>query len=253
MTSQELALLQRSANLCNQRNQLLNRLNSLNAQKNTYAQKLPRDPQTAAKAAGKAAAKDRMIPSLWVWCVAMVAFFIPFIICAVIYKVTHIEDEYFLLIGEGIGFVTFFLALIHYHKVDKQRIRKKTENQYMAEYNQSSRHNQAQYQQLAQQANSLSQQYNALVRKMQDPAQCCIPASHWYHGQELYRLINGNRASTLQEAIQLQNQIEARDAAYWKSVQDYPRQVEARIALENKEFLDDMEKMARLGMILSDD
>lgn len=253
MTQQELALLQRSANLCNQRNQLLSSINNLKAQKNTYAQKLPSDPHAAAKAAGKKAVQDRLIPPIWVWCVAMVAFIIPVLVCAFIYKIAQVENEYFLLIGEGIGFVTFFWALIHYRKVDREKNRKRAEDNYIAEYNQYRQRNQAQLSHLAQQVRNLTQQYNILVKKMQDPAQCCIPASHWYHGQELYQLVSSNRASTLQEAIRIQSQIEVRDAAYWKSVQDYPRQVEERIARENKQFLDDMEKMALLGIILSDD
>lgn len=252
MTGSELRLLQRSANFCNQYNQLANQLLRLKAEKNSYAQKLPRDPSAAAAAAGKAAVKNRLIPPIWVWCVAIGAFMIPFIICAAIYKIAAIENEYFLLIGEGIGFVTFFLALLYFRKVDRSRIRKRAEAQYMAEYNQSRQRNQAQCTHLNQQIYALTRQYRALTAQMQDPNQCCIPASHWYHGKELYRLVSSNRASTLQEAIEIQAQIEARDAAYWRSVQDYPRQVELQIAKDNMQFLNDMEQMAKIGMELYD-
>lgn len=252
MTSPELSLLQRSANLCTQYNQLLNQIQRVKAEKNSYEQKLPRDPAHAAKAAGNAAVKNRLIPPIWVWCVAMGAFIVPFIICAAIYKIAEINNEYFLLIGECAGFVTFCLALIYFRKVDREKVRKRAEVNYMAEYNQSRQRNQAQCSHLNKQLYTLTQQYRALTNKMQDSNQCCIPASHWYHGQDLYRLVNSKRASTLQEAIAIQSQIEARDAAYWNSVRNYPRQVEAQIAKDKMQFLDDMEKMAKLGMELYD-
>ena len=252
MTKQELWFLQRSANLCNQRNQLLNKLNGLKAQKNAYAQKLPNDPYAAAKAAGEEAVRNRIIPPIWVWCLAMVACIVPFIISCIIYKIAQIESEYFLLIGIGIGFVAFFVVVIHCRNVDRKNVRKRAEKRYLAEYKNTCQQNQSQLKQLAEQVRNVTQEYNILVTKMQDPNQCCIPASHWYHGQELYRLVNDNRAGTLQEAIRIQSKIEAQDAAYWKSVADYPRQVEEQIARDNRQFLDDMERMALLGIVLSD-
>lgn len=262
MTKHELQLLQHSANLCNQRSQLLSQLNALKTQRNRIAKNITPDPVKAAKKAGEAAVKDRHI-QIWHWIVAMIAFIIPFITCAVIYKIAALDNEYFLLIGIVIGFFLFFAALNFVRKADLVKVRRRAEQDFLENHRRINHQYQAQCDQLHLQIYDLSQKYYQLNRRMQDPQQCCIPQSEWHHGQQLYQLVSSGKADSLQEAIQIQNQLDSHEAAYqrqaaaeeaahWKKMEDLMHQQEAEIAADKAKFLDDMQKMALIGMILSD-
>ena len=262
MTSQELQLLRQSVNLCSQHSKLLSDLNALKAQRSRIAKNIKPDPVKAAKKAGEEAVKNRHI-QIWHWAVAIIAFMIPFILCAVIYKLAGIENEYFLLIGEGIGFVCFFVALLAVRKADLVKVRKRAEAEFIEKHRQINRQYQSQCDQLHLQIYELSQKHYQLTRKMQDPSQCCIPQSDWHHASQLLKLLTSGKASTLQEAIQWQAQTDAQEYAYqqkiaaeeaarWNNIENMIRQQEADIAADKAKFLDDMQKMALIGMVLSD-
>ena len=263
MTGQELQLLRQSSNLCNQRQQILSQLNSLKAQQANMAKNIKPDPVKAAKKAGEEAVKNRHIQIIhWVW--AMLATLIPIILCGVYYKVAELDNEYFMLIGEGIGFVLFFVTLFYVRKRDLVKVRKKAEAAYIENHRRINQHYQSQRDALHLQIYELSQKYYQLNRKMQDPAQCCIPQSQWHNGPQLYRLVSSGKANSLEEAIQIQYQIDAQEAAYqqklaaeetarWKKMEDMMRQQEEDITRDKANFLDDMQKMALVGMLLSDD
>ena len=263
MTGQELQLLRQSANLCNQRNQILSQLNNLKSQHANLAKNIKSCSDSAVKAAGKEAAKNRFIP-IYLWVLAMIAVVIPVFACGVVYMLAGITNEYFMLIGVGIGFVAFFIVLYFGRKWDLAKVRKKAEKEFLARQSSINARYQAQCDQLKRQIYPLSQQLSQINSKMRNPTMCNIPESDWYHGPQLVKLITGGRASTLQEAIQLQYLIEAKEAsiarqqaaeeaARWKKIEDMMRQQEEDIAKDKAKFWDDMQKMALIGMLLSDD
>ena len=212
MTSQELQLLRQSANLCNQHNQILSQLNQLKAQHANLARNIKPCSDSAAKAAGKEAVRNRFIP-VYLWVLAIIAVIIPVFACGVVYKLAGITNEYFMLIGEGIGFVAFFIVLYFGRKWDLAKIRKRAAQEYLTRQRSINARYQAQCDQLKQQIYQLSQQHLQIRSKLKNPTMCCIHESDWYHGPQLAKLITSGRAATLQEAIQLQYLIEAKDAS----------------------------------------
>lgn len=263
MTREQLALLQRSAQLCAQYNDLHTQIQALNNKIANVKKQIIDDPHRAGTQAAKAYVEKESPakPSSFIF--AFLAAAVPYIILGGLAELSRIDFLSFLALAVTVG--TFILVYIKINKKYKAQVYAQYRAKCIEEYTRQTQDAQDQLAKLQAQLTPLQAQYIQLQHTMNNRTECCVPSQYWAVGVYLCQMVETGQVNTLDQAItcyegQLRDkqladmQKAAADAARWNELtammnSNVAGELDKKRAAQTRDAIEDMAMIELMDQI----